>query len=180
MAGIKLGAHDPAAQEAMGLSGSLVAPFFDAWFFPSGTHVPLARLVQPKLECEVGFRRRGQSWEPIACIEIADSRLEWSGKGGEVFADFALHGAIISGSSLAMSESAPFELRHDGTPVLSDVAPVSTALERTERCTHNLEASYVSSGALHPMIDLTPGEWTLEFAGGGAATVSVDPITDDD
>jgi hypothetical protein len=178
--GVKLGAHDAAAQHALGLSGPLVAPFFDAWLFPSGTHLSLAQLVQPKIECEIGFRRHRGQWQPVACIEVADSRLGWSGRGGEVFADFALHGAIISGTGFAASDSVAFELRHDGTPIVSDVASVAAARERTERCTRNLEASYVSSGALHPMIELAPGEWALEFAGGGAATVTVDGTTDDD
>jgi 2-keto-4-pentenoate hydratase len=180
VAGIKLGAHDCRGREALGLSGTLVAPFFDAWTFPSGTRVLLARFVQPKLECEIGFRRVGGRWQPSACIEVADSRLEWTGRGGQVLADFALNGAMIAGSSLARSDSVAFELRHDGALVLSDVASVATALERTEACTGDSDAAYVSSGALHPLLELTAGQWTLEFAGGGEAMLTVEAGTDDD
>lgn len=178
--GIKLGAHDSKGREALGLSGTLVAPFFDAWTFPSDTRLSLSELIQPKLECEIGFRRRLQRWQPFACIEVADSRMEWTGRGGQVLADFALNGAIIGGSSLSASDSVAFELRHNGTLVHSDVASVAAALERTEAWTRDSEASYVSSGALHPLVDLTAGEWTLEFSGGGAATLTAEAGTEDD
>lgn len=171
--GLKFGALDSGAQRALGLPCPLVAPLFEKWILPSGAGVPLSSFVAPKLECEIGLRRACRGWVPMACIEIADSRFQrWSGRGGQVVADFGLNGAIVKGGDLDSAGQGSFEVRHNGELVFAGSASVDAARERVEKYSQGWQVPFVSSGSLHAMMDLDQGEWALSFRDGAQATVT--------
>jgi 2-keto-4-pentenoate hydratase len=177
ISGLKLGALDPAAQRAMGLTGPIVAPLYEEWMLSEGAAISLGQFIEPKVEAEIGFRLVKGTWVAVGCLEIADSRLTgWSGRGGQILADFALNGAIVCGTDLTPVAETSYELRHDGEIVAHGRAPVADAARRMEGDAERSGARFVASGALHPLADLKPGAWSLRFRGGGEATITVSAV----
>jgi hypothetical protein len=176
VAGVKLGAHDRQTQLTLGIPGPVVALLYQDWMFPNGACLSVSDFIRPKLECEIGFILRGSSWKPVACVEIADSRFDWLGQGGQIFADFALNGAIITGTQLARVDSSDeisFDLWHNDSLALSGSASPVAAWLLASPTLSDRRASFIASGALHPLIDLRPGNWKLRFGCGAEVMMTI-------
>lgn len=178
-AGLKLGALESGAQRALGLTAPLAAPFYEEWLLEPESEIHLADFVAPRVECEIGFVRRGGRWVPTGCLEVADCRFPaWSATGGQVIADFALNGAMLFGDDLGGDTDTRFRFFHDGNLLVEGTVSVAAARARIRIPTCSLlpkKPKMVASGSLHPALPIAPGRWILEFDTGGTTTLSVLP-----
>lgn len=185
--GRKIGLTSVAVQQQLGVDQPDLGVLYADMDFAAGGEIPMDRLIQPKVEAEVGFvlgadlidgpldsaQVRGAIDYAVAAIEICDSRVEsWDIKFGDTVADNASSGVYVLGTerrTLAEVEPADvvMSMTIDGTEVSSGVGtaclgdPIEAVvwLARTAReLGQPLTAGQVIlSGALGPMAPVAAG-----------------------
>jgi 2-keto-4-pentenoate hydratase len=202
--GHKIGLTSPAVQQQLGVdqpdSGILYADMRVA----SGATIPMAGLLQPKIEAEVGYilaedldgdlsgdRVRAAVGQSFAALEIVDSRVQdWSISIVDTIADNGSSALFVLGMTpTALGEldfpSLQMTLTEDGRQVssgsgaacLGDPLTALAWLARTTRDngTPLMAGHIVLSGALGPMVPINPGAtYTAEIDQLGSVTVTFD------
>ncbi|OPX10660.1 2-keto-4-pentenoate hydratase [Mycobacterium sp. AT1] len=184
--GHKIGLTSPAVQRQLGVdqpdSGVLYADM-DVSGFPS---IPTAKLLQPKIEAEVGFilaedldgeltadRVRAAAGQAVAALEIVDSRIkDWSISIVDTVADNGSSALFVLGENpvpvgeldfaslrMTLTEDGQKVSEGDGAACLGDPLTALAWLARTARAngTPLLAGHIVLSGALGPMVPVVPG-----------------------
>jgi 2-keto-4-pentenoate hydratase len=185
--GRKIGLTSRAVQQQIGVDRPDFGVLFDDMLVPAGQPVPSRRLLQPKVEAEIAFflsrdldtddidadQVREAISYAVAALEIVDSRVKgWDIAITDTVADNASSGMFVLGTrGVAINEFEPkavvMELSRDGvvvssgdgTACLGDPLAAVAWLARTAREFGSpLRAGdVVLSGALGPMVDVTPG-----------------------
>ena len=171
----KLGAVDSATQQRLGLDGPVCAPLVPDRVVVSATRVEIDSVdfLHAKFEGEVGIHV-SESLAPVVCVEIADSRFEgWKLPSYGVVADGCLQGMMLFGVVGAATDSVHIDVTHDGHVVASGDQDWSGAAARLSVLPPDAGATYVATGAVTPLLDVTPGEWTFDFGTLGCITVVV-------
>ncbi|MEV4511050.1 fumarylacetoacetate hydrolase family protein [Dactylosporangium sp. NPDC049525] len=185
--GHKIGLTSAAVQRQLGVDRPDFGVLFDDMDVSGAAEIPFDRLLQPKIEAEVGFilgedldegdltdaRIRAAVAHAVAALEIVDSRIAgWDITIADTVADNASSGMFVLGahrSTLEAFEPAEtvMELAADGVVVsrgtgaacLGDPLKALAWLARAARDLGDpLRAGQVVlSGALGPMVPVTPG-----------------------
>lgn len=185
--GRKIGLTSTAVQAQLGVLQPDFGVLFDDMAYGDGDLVPVTRLLQPRVEAEIGFvlaedltdgpldlpRMRDAVDYAVAAIEIVDSRIaNWDITFADTVADNASSGLYALGTQRrTMAELTPvdveMQLSVDGDVVstgtgaacLGDPLEALAWLARTARTFGNpLRAGQlVLSGALGPMHPVHPG-----------------------
>ncbi|MGB3392737.1 MAG: fumarylacetoacetate hydrolase family protein [Stenotrophomonas sp.] len=186
--GRKIGLTSAAVQKQLGVDQPDFGILFDDMEYGSGQEVPLARLIQPKVEAEIAFvfERDLDAERPalghvlnaigyaLPAIEIVDSRVrDWKISILDTIADNASSGLYVLGGSPKKVDA--FDLALCGMSLEQGGEPVSVGcgaaclgnplnavvwLARTmARTGRPLRAGdVVLSGALGPMVAVKPGD----------------------
>ncbi|GIH09286.1 2-keto-4-pentenoate hydratase [Rhizocola hellebori] len=202
LVGAKIGLTNPAVQGVFGVYQPDFGVLFADMAVPDGDTVDLARLIQPKVEAEIAFvlgedlpNKESTSVDVMSAvdyllpaIEIVDSRItDWDISIVDTVADNASSGLYVLGTSpVALKEVdlrlCGMVLEHAGEPVsvgagaacLGNPLNAVTWLARTlARMGSPLRAGdVVLSGALGPMVTVTPGAvYEARIAGLGSVRV---------
>lgn len=204
--GRKIGLTSPAVQRQLGVD----QPDFGDLFADtdcSGALVPMATLLQPRVEAEIAFvlgadlagditesSVRAAVDHAVAALEIVDSRIQnWDISIADTIADNASSGRYLLGSTqVALSDFEPRDVRMkmqidghlvatgSGTECLGDPLLALAWLARAAiRCDDPLRAGeVVLSGALGPLVTLQYGmRVTAEISGLGLVTAVCDERT---
>lgn len=200
--GRKIGLTSTAVQQQLGVGQPDFGVLLDDMAVPDGGLVPMARLLQPKVEGEVAFRLGADLDGPLdratvraavagacAAVEIVDSRIAgWDIRIADTVADNASSGLfVVSEHLVPLADVEPVEVtmtlelngqvvsRGDGRACLGD--PL-TALEWLARTAAEFgdplrAGELVLSGALGPMVAVAPGDRVrVEISGLGAVGAS--------
>jgi len=184
--GAKLGFTSVAMQRAMGVDSPNYGWLTDAMVLPDGT-VPLASLIHPKVEPEIGFVLgrdldgpavtaadvMGSTTALVPCLEVVDSRYRrFEFRALDNIADDSSAGLVVAGAPLAIEPGVDLrtvgvvvtcdgELAHTaaGASVLEHpAAAVAWLARRLAAAGRGLEAGWlVISGGLTGPVDLAPG-----------------------
>lgn len=185
--GRKIGLTSAAVQAQLGVNQPDFGVLFDDMAYADGDVIPMRRLLQPRIEAEIGFvlaenldegpldqsRMRGAVACAVAALEIVDSRIAgWDITFADTVADNASSGLYALGAdrrSLAQVSPVDVEMSMsvDGSVVstgtgaacLGDPLEALAWLARTARDFGDpLRAGQlVLSGALGPMYPVHPG-----------------------
>jgi len=185
--GRKIGATSKAVQEQLGVDQPDFGVLLDDMEYREDQVVPMARLLQPKVEAEVAFvlgedlaegeldiaQVRGAIDYAVAALEIVDSRIEnWNISFGDTVADNASSGLFVLGRERrTLYDVEPVDVRMrmtvdgeevsqgDGSACLGDPLEALRWLATTARdFGEPLRAGQVVlSGALGPMHPAHPG-----------------------
>jgi 2-keto-4-pentenoate hydratase len=183
--GRKIGLTSPAVQQQLGVNQPDFGVLLSDMGYDDDARVPLARLLQPKVEAEVAFvlardlidgpldyeQVRDAVDYAVAAIEIVDSRIaDWDITFGDTVADNASSGLYVLGSRRLLLENfdpvaVQMTMSIDEAPVsegsgaacLGDPLNALTWLAHKARdFGHPLHAGQlVLSGALGPMAPIT-------------------------
>ncbi|TDC36926.1 2-keto-4-pentenoate hydratase [Micromonospora sp. 15K316] len=185
--GAKIGLTSRAVQEGFGVFQPDFGVLFDDMAVPDGVEVPIGRLLQPRVEAEVAFVLGadlpdervttadliGAVDHLLPAIEIVDSRIAgWDISIVDTVADNASSGLFVLGTS--PRRLSDVDLRLCGMVLESAGEPVSVGagaaclgnpLHALEWLSRTLARSgdplragdVVLSGALGPMVPVTPG-----------------------
>lgn len=111
--GKKIGATSKAIQEMFGVGQPDYGHLFDTMMYSDGDKVPLERLLQPKVECEIAFVLKKDLTGPnvtpldvieatdyiVPAIEIIDSRIEdWNIRFEDTVSDNGSSALVVIGS----------------------------------------------------------------------------------
>jgi len=144
--GWKIGLTSKIMQDALGISTPDSGVLYDDMFFQSGSVVPKARFIQPRIEAEIAFVLKdtiagNASREEVLdatdyvtpAIEILDTRIlrkdPASGKSRVIYdtvSDNAANAGIVTGD--ARHDPRQFDLRWTGAVVYADNNVVATGL----------------------------------------------------
>ncbi|MGW4339803.1 2-keto-4-pentenoate hydratase [Rhodococcus koreensis] len=199
--GRKIGLTSMAVQQQLGVDQPDLGVLFDDMAFGDGEDIPMSRLLQPKVEGEVGFvlgadlvdgpldaaQVRGAIEYAVAALEICDSRIaSWDIHFGDTVADNASSGVYVLGTQRrTLDEIEPVQVvmsmevdGHEvssgtGAACLGDPIEAVVWLARTARdLGQPLRAGQVIlSGALGPMAPITAGN-TVTVTVSGLGTVT--------
>ncbi|WP_024794005.1 2-keto-4-pentenoate hydratase [Tomitella biformata] len=199
--GRKIGLTSKAVQEQLGVGQPDLGVLFEDMDFPNGGDIPMSRLIQPKIEGEVGFvlgkdliegeldkaQVRDAIEYAVAALEICDSRVEnWDIRFGDTVADNASSGVYVLGTerrTLAEVEPVDVEMTMsvdgrevstgNGAACLGDPIEAVVWLAQTARELGQplLAGQVILSGALGPMATVAAGE-TVTVTVSGLGTVS--------
>jgi 2-keto-4-pentenoate hydratase len=185
--GRKIGLTSAAVQRQIGVDRPDFGVLFDDMRYEDGALVPLARLLQPKVEAEVAFllgRDIEDATDPVAvraavalalpALEIVDSRIAgWRIGITDTVADNASSGVFVIGTGQATLDvleprNVSMELyrgpelvsRGTGRDCLGDPLNALAWLAATmiDLGTPLRQGDLVLSGALGPMVDATAGD----------------------
>lgn len=201
--GRKIGLTSAAVQAQLGVDQPDFGTLLDSMLVQPGTPVPAGRLLQPRIEAEIAFVLSGDldiahpTLDEVAAaiggahaaLEIVDSRIAgWDIRITDTVADNASSGLFVLGeSAVGLDQLRPvesvMEMTRDGVVVstgtgaacLGDpllavqwLARTAAALGRPLRA-----GEIVLSGALGPMVPVTPGEaYTARISGLGEVHAS--------
>lgn len=199
--GRKIGLTSVAVQKQLGVDQPDLGVLFDDMHFENDAEIPMSRLIQPKIEGEVGFvlgadlvegpldaaQVRDAIEYAVAALEICDSRVEnWDIRFGDTVADNASSGVYVLGSERrTLDEVEPVNVTMtmavDGTEVssgngaacLGDPIEAVVWLAQTARdLGQPLRAGQIIlSGALGPMAPVESGQ-TVTVTVSGLGTVT--------
>ncbi|MFC9789450.1 2-keto-4-pentenoate hydratase [Rhodococcus sp. NPDC127528] len=199
--GRKIGLTSVAVQQQLGVDQPDLGVLFDDMDFPNGADIPMSRLIQPKIEGEVGFvlgadliegpldaaQVRGAIEYAVAALEICDSRIEnWDIRFGDTVADNASSGVYVLGTERrTLDEVAPVDVTMsmavdgrevssgNGAACLGDPIEAVVWLARTARELGQplLAGQVILSGALGPMAPVGAGN-TVTVTVSGLGTVT--------
>jgi 2-keto-4-pentenoate hydratase len=185
--GHKIGLTSPAVQRPLGVDQPDFGVLFDDMDVTGLAEVPMAGLLQPRIEAEVAFllredlvdgdltpdRVRGAVEVAVAALEIVDSRIAgWDIMIADTVADNASSGRFALGADRVPLDAlepveAVMELRVDGEVAstgtgrdcLGDPLEALAWLARTAREYGDplRRGQLVLSGALGPMVPVRPG-----------------------
>lgn len=208
LVGAKIGLTNPAVQQAFGVYQPDFGVLFADMAVPDGSSVEVERLIQPRVEAEVAFvlgadlpHEQATSVDVIRAteyllpaIEIVDSRVEnWDISIVDTVADNASSGLFVLGTSPQPVSKVDLRLcgmvlEHAGEPVsvgagaaclgnpLNAVVWLASTMARngTPLCAGDV----VLSGALGPMVPVTPGaSYEARISGLGSVRVSFSPAS---
>lgn len=199
--GHKIGLTSAAVQRQLGVDRPDFGVLFDDMDVSAAGEIPIGRLLQPKIEAEVAFvladdldeddlshdRVRGAVACAVAALEIVDSRIAgWDITFADTVADNASSGLFVLGSQrtsldgfepagtvMELSANGEVVSRGTGAACLGDPLAALAWLARTARDLGDpLRAGQVVlSGALGPMVPVTPGlHVTATLSGLGTVT----------
>ncbi|MFE0750356.1 2-keto-4-pentenoate hydratase [Gordonia sp. NPDC058843] len=201
--GRKIGLTSPAVQRQLGVDQPDFGVLYADMDVSSSTEIPINRLLQPKVEAEVAFVLARSITEPvtaetardhvsevIAAFEIVDSRVaDWDISLADTIADNASSGLYVLGDRLAAS-SAPDLVSVTmtvtdaqggtlssgtgadclGSPYSALAWLANTALRFGSPLQ---EGDVILSGALGPMVPVTPGAtYRASISGIGSVTAA--------
>ncbi|MGW6454350.1 2-keto-4-pentenoate hydratase [Streptomyces sp. NPDC055078] len=185
--GRKIGLTSKAVQRQLGVDRPDFGVLFDDMLYAETETIPMARLLQPKIEAEIAFvlaedlsdgplydaRVRGAVQYAAAALEIVDSRVaDWDITFADTVADNASSGLFVLGANklpLAELEPADVEMtltvdgvlasEGSGSACLGDPLHALAWLARTARdLGQPLRAGQIIlSGALGAMVPVEPG-----------------------
>jgi 2-keto-4-pentenoate hydratase len=185
--GRKIGATSEAVQTQLGVDQPDFGVLFDDMGLDDGAHVPVGRLLQPKVEAEVAFvlgedlddgpldlaQVRGAVDHAVAALEIVDSRIrDWDISFADTVADNASSGLYVLGSRRrTLAEVEPvgvtMSMRIDDVEVSTGTgaACLGDPLRAVAWLAHQARlfgeplraGQVVLSGALGPMCPVAPG-----------------------
>jgi 2-keto-4-pentenoate hydratase len=185
--GRKIGLTAPAVQRQLGVDRPDFGVLFADMQYPEGAAVPMARLMQPKVEAEIAFVLsrdlddseagpagvRDAVEYAVAALEIVDSRIErWDITFGDTVADNASTGLFVLGTRhVSLDEFRPVDAEMsmtfggevastgNGAACLGDPLNALAWLAATARDLGDpLRAGQVVlSGALGPMMPVSVG-----------------------
>ncbi|GAA4478902.1 fumarylacetoacetate hydrolase family protein [Rhodococcus olei] len=186
--GRKIGLTSKAVQEQLGVGQPDLGVLFDDMEFAAGEDIPMSRLIQPKIEGEVGFvlgadlvdgpldaaQVRGAIEYAVAALEICDSRIQnWDIRFGDTVADNASSGVYVLGTerrtldevepvdvTMSMTVNGKEVSSGNGAACLGDPIEAVVWLAQTAReLGQPLRAGQVIlSGALGPMAPVSAGD----------------------
>jgi 2-keto-4-pentenoate hydratase len=187
--GTKIGLTSKAVQQQLGVDQPDFGMLFDDMEFASGSHVPMATLIQPKIEAEVAFivTRDCPQYAPsyaefLGCVghalpalEIVDSAIaDWKISIVDTVADNASSALFVlgdqpvataslslAGLGMAMTVNGRTVSTGSGAACLGHPLRAAHWLARTmaERGSPLREGQVILSGALGPMVPLVAGDW---------------------
>jgi 2-keto-4-pentenoate hydratase len=187
ISGRKIGLTSPAVQKQLGVDQPDFGMLWSDTEYQDGEEIPFSRLHQAKVECEVAFVLGQSLTKTstgigdvmravdyvVPALEIVGSRIaDWEISIYDTIADNASSGMYVLGGSPRKLDG--LDLRLCGMVVEKDGEPVSTGcgaacmgnplnatvwLARTmiEKGTPLLEGDVILSGALGPMVNVSPG-----------------------
>lgn len=197
--GRKIGLTSSAVQAQLGVDSPDFGTLLDDMLVASDQSIPPGRLLQPRIEAEVAFVLSADltSDDPAEvtaavatahpALEIVDSRITgWDITLADTVADNASSGLFVLGVGVPLADvdtaAVTMELRRDGEVVstgdgaaclggpllaLAWLARTATGLGNPLRA-----GEVVLSGALGPMVPVTPGEtYTARISGLGEVRV---------
>lgn len=201
--GRKIGLTSPAVQAQLGVDQPDFGVLFADMQVPHGGEVAAGRLLQPKIEAEIAFvlaadlddgpldsdQIRAAVEYAVAALEIVDSRIAgWDISYADTVADNASSGLYVLGTSRrTLRDFEPREVEMElrrgddvvstgtGSACLGDPLNALAWLARVARDHGDpLRAGQlVLSGALGPMVAVSPGEhFTTQITGFEPVTVS--------
>lgn len=199
--GRKIGLTSVAVQQQLGVDQPDLGVLFEDMDFANGADIPMSRLIQPKIEGEVGFvlgadlvdgpldadQVRGAIEYAVAALEICDSRVEnWNIRFGDTVADNASSGVYVLGTERrTLDEVEPIDVTMsmevdgvvvstgNGAACLGDPIEAVVWLARTARDLGQplLAGQVILSGALGPMAPVAAGN-TVTVTVSGLGTVT--------
>ncbi|MFD4181988.1 2-keto-4-pentenoate hydratase [Rhodococcus sp. NPDC058514] len=199
--GRKIGLTSKAVQQQLGVGQPDLGVLFDEMEFANGGDIPMSRLIQPKIEGEVGFvlgadliegpldaaQVRGAIDYAVASLEICDSRIQnWDIRFGDTVADNASSGVYVLGTERrTLDEVEPVDVTMSmtvdgqevssgtGAACLGDPIEAVVWLARTARDLGQplLAGQVILSGALGPMATVAAGN-TVTVTVSGLGTVT--------
>ncbi|MFD4295471.1 2-keto-4-pentenoate hydratase [Rhodococcus sp. NPDC058505] len=186
--GRKIGLTSKAVQEQLGVGQPDLGVLFDDMDFADGSDIPMSRLIQPKIEGEVGFvlgkdlidgpldaaQVRDAVDYAVTALEICDSRIQgWDIRFSDTVADNASSGVYVLGTerrtldevepvnvTMSMSVNGVEVSSGNGAACLGDPIEAVVWLAQTAReLGQPLRAGQVIlSGALGPMAPVQAGD----------------------
>lgn len=186
--GAKIGSTSKAVQQQLGMNQPDYGILFDDMQVKSGATIPWKNLMQPKVEAEVAFvisqdldtmplsrvKLIGSIKAAFISIEIVDSRIEdWDIEITDSIADNASSGLFALGDRSTMLtevdlQRARMELMKNGEVVSKGMTSASLdspinalqwlATKMAELGQPLKAGSIVLSGALGPVVDVSPGD----------------------
>lgn len=204
--GRKIGLTSPAVQQQLGVDQPDFGVLFDD--MAVGEDVPVGRLLQPKAEAEIAFvlgadlaegdlgdeQIRAAVDQVVVALEVVDSRIEnWDITFADTVADNASSGLfVLAEERVALAEFEPVDATMEmtlngevvstgsGRACLGDPLAALAWLARTAREFGEplRTGQVILSGALGPMVAITPGDTvTAVVPGLGSVTArfSTDP-----
>lgn len=186
--GRKIGLTSKAVQEQLGVGQPDLGVLFDDMDFANGSDIPMSRLIQPKIEGEVGFvlgkdlvdgpldtaQVRDAIEYAVTALEICDSRIQgWDIRFSDTVADNASSGVYVLGTERrTLAEVEPVDVTMSmavngeeissgtGAACLGDPIEAVVWLAQTAReLGRPLRAGQVIlSGALGPMASVQAGD----------------------
>jgi 2-keto-4-pentenoate hydratase len=196
--GRKIGLTSPAVQAQLGVNRPDFGVLFDDMACPPDTMIDVTRLLQPRIEAEIAFVLKDDLDGPInehvaraavgevtAALEIVDSRIAgWDITIVDTIADNASSGLYVLGDTriplgerdlrtveMTMTDQTGQTVSNGtGAACLGDPVAALTWLARTtQELGSPLRAGdVVLSGALGPMVEVTPGAtYTAQLSGLG-------------
>jgi 2-keto-4-pentenoate hydratase len=184
--GRKIGLTSPAVQQQLGVDQPDFGVLFADMDVTDGQPVPMARLMQPKIEAEIAFvlsadladgplddnQVRAAVAYATPALEIVDSRIAgWDISFADTVADNASSGLFVLGerraaltdfnpveSTMSMTVDGEVSSTGSGAACLGDPLTVLRWLALTARDLGQplLEGQVVLSGALGPMVPVAP------------------------
>ena len=209
--GRKVGLTSPAVQAQIGVNQPDFGVLLDDMAYPDRATVPTRGLLQPKVEAEIAFVlgvdlvdgdlddaqvRAAVAWV-LPALEIVDSRIAgWDITFADTVADNGSSALFVLGAeSKTLADIEPVDaemsMTRDGEVVstgsgaacLGDPLNALAWLARTARDFGEplLAGQVVLSGALGPMVAVTPGDsFAAEISGLGSVSVSFGSDSDSD
>lgn len=188
LVGRKIGLTSPAVQRQLGVDQPDFGMLFDDMSVDENGLVPAGKLIQPKVEAEIGFVLKSDLPHErmtisevmsaidyaLPCLEIVDSRIaDWKISILDTIADNASSGLFVTGTDKV--DISDLDLRLCGMVIELDGEPVSTGAgaaylgnplnavkwlaETMVKTGRPLKAGdLVLSGALGPMYPALPGQ----------------------
>lgn len=205
--GRKIGLTSVAVQQQLGVDQPDLGVLFEDMDFPNNGDIPMSRLIQPKIEGEVGFvlgkdliegdldtaQVRDAIEYAVAALEICDSRIQnWDIRFSDTVADNASSGVYVLGDerrTLAEIEPVDVEMTMtvdgrevssgNGAACLGDPIAAVVWLAQTARDLGQplLAGQVILSGALGPMAPVAAGE-TVSVTVSGLGTVTARFVAD--
>lgn len=199
--GRKIGLTSVAVQQQLGVNQPDLGVLFEDMDFANGADIPMTRLIQPKIEGEVGFvlakdliegpldtaQVRDAIEYAVAALEICDSRVQnWDIRFGDTVADNASSGVYVLGTERrTLDEVSPIDVEMtmsvdgreistgNGAACLGDPIEAVVWLAQTARELGQplLAGQVILSGALGPMAPVAAGE-TVTVTVSGLGTVT--------
>jgi 2-keto-4-pentenoate hydratase len=199
--GRKIGLTSPAVQAQLGVDQPDFGVLFDDMAFDDGSEIPSGRLLQPKVEAEIAFVLGADLADgpldaeqvaasvayAVAALEVVDSRIaNWDITFGDTVADNASSGVFVLGSEqvrldrlvprlveMTMELDGQVVSQGNGSACLGDpLRALAWLAGRARELGEPLRAGQVVlSGALGPMVVVTPGASVVAHLG-GLGTVS--------
>lgn len=199
--GKKVGLTSRAVQKQLGVDQPDFGVLFDDMEFLNGSSVPMARLIQPKVEAEVAFvvgrdlHASAPSWSEflqsiayaLSAIEIVDSAIaDWKIRLEDTVADNASSalyvladqpvsvGAVsLAGAGMQLAVNGDIVSIGSGAACLDHPLRAAYWLARTmaKRGARLRAGEVILSGALGPMVAIKPGD-RIEVQVGGLGGVA--------